>query len=159
DLKPANVIVLQGSSPPSPKVIDFGISRAAGDGPGTTPAAYGGWVGTLEYASPEQLRHDPRLDVRSDLYSAGIILYELLTGTRPFRLSQSTVAEFVDRVRTTPSTAPSRYLEASGRLDVRAASMGTSPAKLLRMLSDDLDWIVLEAIEKIPSDRYDSAGA
>ncbi len=163
DLKPTNVLVVRSDDRSSPKVIDFGIARLAeGSAHGDTLLTTDGAViGTPEYMSPEQAGGNPAdVDTRSDVYSLGVLLFELLTGALPFRRSSSApaaLAELFREVREGETPRPSRFvtvtLEAG---EVGAARRGTDRGGWIRALSGDLDWIVSKAMEKDPARRYDS---
>jgi len=162
DLKPSNLIVTTVDDRTVPKVIDFGIAKAvegvlAGDGAHTRAGAF---VGTVGYMSPEQLREDAGVDVRSDVYALGVILYELVAGRHPFdEATLRSVGPFEARriVLETEPPRPSRSLTASGDSGPKARARGTSERRLRRHLADDLDWIVMRAMEKDPARRYQSA--
>lgn len=161
DLKPTNVVVHESSHGPVPKVIDFGIAKSLvdplTDGQATVDGAV---LGTLEYASPEQLSDSRAVDTRTDLYSAGVILFELLVGTRPFLLDEAGFAGFLERVRHEEPEPPSAALQRDPDAVASIAEQrSTTPARLLAVLRSDLDWIVLKALHKTPAERYASAGA
>jgi non-specific serine/threonine protein kinase/serine/threonine-protein kinase len=163
DLKPSNVIVSRREGVPSPKVIDFGVVKA------TTPSAAetlltrdGMIVGTLGYMSPEQAGAiEGSVDTRSDIYSLGVMLYELLTGATPFdpeRLSRSPLSEALRVVREEDPPALTARLARSGEmLAVAAERRSSGPRRLLRDLTGELQWITLRALEKEPDRRYASA--
>ncbi|QDU68199.1 bifunctional serine/threonine-protein kinase/formylglycine-generating enzyme family protein [Engelhardtia mirabilis] len=163
DLKPSNLLVTQQNGPAVPKIIDFGVARATTGrlSARTLFTTVGQVVGTLDYMSPEQA--DPMgldVDTRSDIYSLGVVLYQLASGLLPFdhastarRLSevQRTIRE-VDPP--TPSTRLRRQTETASAV---ARLHGTDERALLRELTGDLDWICLKALEKDPARRYASA--
>ncbi|TWT45317.1 Serine/threonine-protein kinase PknB [Phycisphaerae bacterium RAS1] len=145
DLKPANLLVEAGGEP---KVIDFGVARGTdSDIALTTQQTHlGELVGTMQYMSPEQCDGDPHgIDTRSDVYSLGIVLYELLTGRPPYSVADSTIYKAARIIRDEQPVRPS-------------AAAGLPP-RLARRLRGDLDTIVLKAIEKDRDRRYASAAA
>ncbi len=164
DLKPSNILVGDHDGRATPKIIDFGIARAAG-GPGLESrdvTRLGEWVGTPEYMSPEQAALDRRdVDTRSDVYSLGVVLYELLTGAVPFELGERDggLDEIRRRIREQDPPRPSTRVRTSVRSPGVAADRGcASPRVLVRSLRRDLDWIVMRALEKDRDRRYGSAG-
>jgi serine/threonine protein kinase len=163
DLKPSNVLVAPYDGRPVPKVIDFGVAKAAGQ-PLTEKTLFtsiGAVVGTLEYMSPEQAElNQLDVDTRSDLYSLGVLLYELLTGTTPFdrkRLKAVALLEMLRVIREEEPPKPSTRLSTSEGLPSIAANRGLEPKKLSGMMRGDLDWIVMRCLEKDRARRYESA--
>ena len=147
DIKASNVLVSHSESKPLVKIIDFGIARAMeGVGLDTLGTNFGSVVGTPTHMSPEQTEYDStQIDTRSDVYSLGVLSYELLTGSTPLRTatlggSLSSLPDILHRIRTEDPEPPSRR----------------APA-LARQLACDLDWIVMKALEKDPARRYQSA--
>jgi serine/threonine protein kinase len=163
DMKPSNVLVCIYDGRPVPKVIDFGVAKATG--PKLTDRTlfteFGSIVGTVEYMSPEQAQLDQLdVDTRSDVYSLGVLLYELLTGTTPLehkRLTQVAVLELLRLVREEEAPRPSTRLSTADGLPSIAANRGTEPKKLSGLMRGELDWIVLKALEKDRNRRYETA--
>ncbi|MEM9800673.1 MAG: serine/threonine-protein kinase [Planctomycetota bacterium] len=158
DLKPSNVLVGDVDGKPRTKIIDFGLARAVerGETVGAVTSAED-VVGTLAYMSPEQAHVvDAEVDTRTDVYSLGVLLYELLTGRRPTDTSDGagSLATVLRRDRATPKPSD-RYREDSD--STHASSRGGNPRILRRELRGDIDWIVLKAIALEPGDRYASA--
>jgi serine/threonine protein kinase len=166
DIKPSNVLVTLYEGNPIPKVIDFGIAKATGQqlAEQTASTAYGSIVGTLEYMSPEQAEMSPLgIDTRSDIYSLGVLLYELLTDSTPLersRLQETAYIEILKRIKEEEPPPPSTRLNASKEaLAAISALRSTDPAKLIKTLRGELDWIVMKALDKDRARRYESASA
>jgi WD40 repeat protein len=165
DLKPSNVLIALYDRKPVPKVIDFGVAKAAGQAltEKTLVTGFGSIVGTLEYMSPEQAEMNQLdIDTRSDIYSLGVLLYELLTGSPPFtrkQLEQSSVLELLRVIREQEPTKPSTKLSTAEGLPTLAANRGTEPARLTKLVRGELDWIVMKALEKARARRYETANA
>src|SRR5437660_9901636 len=163
DLKPSNVLVALYDGRPVPKVIDFGVAKAAGQSltEKTLVTAFGAIVGTLEYMSPEQAEINQRdIDTRSDIYSLGVLLYELLAGSPPFtrqELEKAGMLEMLRVIREQEPSKPSTKLSTAEGLPTLAANRGTEPAKLTRLVRGELDWIVMTCLEKDRNRRYDTA--
>jgi tetratricopeptide (TPR) repeat protein len=163
DLKPSNVLVALYDGKPVPKVIDFGVAKAAGQTltDKTLVTGFGSLVGTLEYMSPEQAEvNQLDIDTRSDVYSLGVLLYELLAGAPPFTRKDSErggMLEMLRVIREQEPTKPSAKLSTAEGLPTLAAKRGTDPAKLTRLVRGELDWIVMKALEKDRSRRYETA--
>jgi serine/threonine protein kinase/tetratricopeptide (TPR) repeat protein len=156
DLKPTNVLVRDRDGVPEPKVIDFGIQKAVASDEGSVLlTGDGAALGTPEYMSPEQAGViDAATDTRTDIYSLGALLYELLTGTQPYELRTRTPAELQRVLGGGPPARPSLVAAAAPAAigDARAAT----PAQLTRQLSGDLDNIVRRAMATQPDGRYAS---
>jgi WD40 repeat protein/serine/threonine protein kinase len=166
DLKPSNVLVCLYDGVAVPKVIDFGIAKATGQQltERTMFTQFGSLVGTLEYMSPEQAEMSQLgIDTRSDVYSMGVMLYELLTGTTPLerqRLREVGFDEIRRLIREEEPPKPSTRLSTSGvALAAISAQRQTEPAKLTRLVRGELDWIVMKALEKDRNRRYESANS
>ena len=163
DLKPSNVLVALYDGKPVPKVIDFGVAKATGPKltDRTLYTEFGSVVGTLEYMSPEQAElNQLDIDTRSDIYSLGVLLYELLTGTTPLhcgRLKQAAILEALRLVREEEPPKPSTRLSTTEDLPSIAACRGTEPRKLSGLIRGELDWIVMKALEKDRNRRYETA--
>ena len=163
DLKPSNVLVTEQEGSPLPKVIDFGIAKATDQWAveNTLLTQFGQMVGTPEYASPEQAEvMTGDVDETSDVYSLGVLLYELLIGTVPFdaaRMRQAGLAEMLRIIREEEAPPLSRKLSAMGAAaaDI-AAHRQTDPASLRRLVDGDLNWITMKALEKVRERRYAS---
>jgi serine/threonine protein kinase/tetratricopeptide (TPR) repeat protein len=162
DLKPSNILVTDVDGRAVPKVIDFGIAKAIDDSSGdaTFETRAGQVLGTPEYMSPEQAGAiDADVDTRTDVYSLGVVLFELLTGRRPFELRSRNPADVV-RMLAHPAPRPSTVAalattEATAMSD-RAARRRTTAARLRRVLAGDLDTVVLAALATDPARRYGS---
>ena len=163
DLKPNNVLVTSYDGRPVPKVIDFGVAKATSERltEQTLFTGFGALVGTPEYMSPEQAElNQLDVDTRSDVYSLGVLLYELLTGTTPLdrgRLKTEPLLEVLRVVREQEPPRPSTRLSAADTIASVAASRGTLPGKLAGIVRGDLDWIVMRAMEKDRDRRYETA--
>jgi tetratricopeptide (TPR) repeat protein len=163
DLKPSNVMVTLRDGVPIPKVIDFGVAKAMHSRltDKTLFTRYEQFVGTPAYMSPEQAEMSALdLDTRTDIYSLGVLLYELLTGTTPFddtTLRRAGLAEIQRIIREEQPVRPSVRISATpGAAAVRHGDVGV--AGLSRVLRGDLDWIVMKALEKDRGRRYATAG-
>jgi WD40 repeat protein/serine/threonine protein kinase len=166
DLKPSNVLVSSHDGTPVVKVIDFGVAKAVGQGltDKTVYTRFTQMVGTPLYMSPEQAGSSGLdVDTRTDVYALGVLLYELLTGTTPFdghRLQAAGYDELRRIIREEEPARPSSRLSTIGRDAATAsANRGTEPRKLTALLRGDLDWIVMKALEKDRTRRYDTASA
>lgn len=163
DLKPSNILVGMYDGRPVPKVIDFGVAKATGSilAEQTMHTMEGSIVGTLEYMAPEQAEvTNLDIDTRVDIYSLGVVLYELVTGSPPFsRLkSQSAALEQMLRmIREVEPSKPSTKLSTADALPSLAAIRGMEPRRLTNFIRGDLDWIVMKCLEKERSRRYETA--
>src|SRR5262245_28665144 len=163
DLKPSNVLVALYDGVPVPKVIDFGVAKAVGQHltEQTLHTGFGAVVGTVEYMSPEQASFNQLdVDTRSDIYSLGVMLYELLTGTTPLepaRVHQTGLLEALRIIREEETPTLRNRLSTMEELASIAARRGVEPAKLTRLVRGELDWIVMKALEKDRNRRYETA--
>jgi serine/threonine protein kinase/tetratricopeptide (TPR) repeat protein len=165
DIKPSNVLVASYDDRPVPKVIDFGVAKAAGQPltERTLVTGFGTLVGTLEYMSPEQAELNQfDIDTRSDIYSLGVLLYELLTGGTPLdkkQLKDVPLTEVLRRIRAEDPPSPSTRLSTAAELPAIAVNRGLEPRQLPGVLRGELDWIVMKCLEKDRGRRYESASA
>jgi serine/threonine protein kinase/uncharacterized protein HemY len=165
DVKPTNVLVTLHDGVPVVKVIDFGVAKATVQKltERTLFTAYGQMIGTPAYMSPEQAEMSGLdIDTRSDVYSLGVLLYELLTGTTPLqgkRLRQAGYAEMQRLIREEEAPRPSTRLSSLGEsATVLAGNRGMEVKKLAQLLAGDLDWVVLKALSKDRNRRYSTPG-
>lgn len=179
DIKPGNVLVSTRDGRAHAMVIDFGVAKAmhARLTDKTLATAFHGFIGTPEYMSPEQASGAVDIDTRADVYSLGVLMYELITGVRPFEeldepnLSLVRVLQVIRDVQPSrPSARLSRLMSGAGSRASRAnaaaraadpaaiaSARGTEPRHLIGALRGELDWIVMTAIEKDPDRRYQTA--
>jgi serine/threonine protein kinase/Tfp pilus assembly protein PilF len=163
DIKPNNVLVSSHDGRPVVKVIDFGVAKAVGQQltEKTIYTNLAQMVGTPLYMSPEQAGMSGLdIDTRTDIYSLGVLLYELLTGTTPFdkeRLKQAVYDEMRRIIREEEPQKPSTRISATDAAPSIAAQRNTDPARLSKLVRGDLDWIVMKALEKDRNRRYETA--
>jgi serine/threonine protein kinase len=163
DLKPSNILVAPYDDKPVPKVIDFGLAKAMHQSltERTLYSAHETVLGTPLYMSPEQAQvNNLDVDTRADIYSLGVLLYELLTGTTPLerkRFKEAAWDEIRRIIREEEPPAPSRRLSSTDTLPSLATYRQTEPAKLTKLVRGELDWIVMKALEKDRTRRYETA--
>ncbi len=163
DLKPSNILICLYDGKPVPKVIDFGLAKAMHQSltEHSLHTAHGVMVGTPLYMSPEQAEHNNLdVDTRTDIYSLGVILYELLTGSTPLeklQLKHAAFNEVLRLIKEVEPQKPSTRLSSSLSLPSIAAQRSIEPSQLKKSLIGDLDWIVMKALDKERSRRYETA--
>jgi len=165
DLKPSNILITEVDGQPMPKIIDFGIAKALGraltDDPLITSA--GTAVGTLAYMSPEQAASSGYdVDTRADIYSLGVILYELMVGRLPIEPAGMGHHTFLVRLTSRDTIVPrpsDRVITLGNDREFIARSRRTEPQRLRQELRGDLDWVVLKALEPDRARRYPTANA
>jgi hypothetical protein len=163
DLKPSNILVAPYDDKPVPKIIDFGLAKAMHQSltDKTLHTAHESVLGTPLYMSPEQVQlNNLDVDTRSDIYSLGVLLYELLTGTTPLekiRMKEAAWAEIRRIIREEEPPRPSTRLSSANTLPSLAACRQSEPLKLMKQVRGELDWIVMKALEKDRTRRYETA--
>ncbi len=163
DLKPSNILVMMQDYRPTPKVIDFGIAKATTTRltEKTLYTQHGQLLGTPEYMSPEQAENTGiDVDTRSDVYSLGVVLYELITGTTPFggeRLRSSSQVEIQRIIREDVADKPSVRL--ASRAESAEPEQRAALRRLVKAVHGELDWIVMRALEKDRTRRYETVAA
>ncbi len=164
DIKPSNILVTLHDGVPVPKIIDFGIAKATNQQLTTQTLAtgYGQMIGTPLYMSPEQAQYSGLdIDTRSDIYSLGVLLYELLTGSTPFDREQFQDAGLDEVRRLIREQEPQRPSTRISTMGMAATTVSehrrTNPVELSNSLRHELDWIVMKALEKDRARRYETA--
>jgi serine/threonine protein kinase/tetratricopeptide (TPR) repeat protein len=165
DLKPTNVLVAIQDGQPAPKIIDFGVAKAIDEQltEHTLTTAFAQMIGSPLYMSPEQAELSPLgVDTRSDIYSLGVLLYELLTGTTPFdkdRLHAASYDELRRIIREEEPPGPSARVStlAADLATTFAERRRTDPRRLIQTIRGELDWIVMKCLEKDRNRRYETA--
>lgn len=164
DLKPGNVLVATEDDAAQAKVIDFGIAKATQHRltEKTVFTEFRGFIGTPEYMSPEQAEGSLNIDTRTDVYSLGVLLYELLTGATPLdaaSLKSAPYGEIQRIIREVEPPKPSTRISSSDAAARVSTLRRTEPARLHKLVRGDLDWIVMKALEKDRARRYGTAEA
>ena len=160
DLKPSNILVSDVDGKPMPRIIDFGLAKATSQRltDGSIFTRVGAVLGTLEYMSPEQADSGGEdIDTRTDVYSLGVVLYQMLVGALPLDLKKLAYEQMLRRLREQDVPRPSsRILAQGGDSAITAQNRGTDPPSLARQLRGDPDAVVLKALEKDRNRRYGS---
>jgi len=161
DIKPSNILVKEQEGRAVPKVIDFGLAMALGAQvtDATAMTSLGTVLGTFQYMSPEQADLNRRdIDTRSDIYSLGVVLYELLTGVTSLgrELDNVGILEVLRRIREDDAVPPSQCVRAARDLSIVADLRHSDPYRLPKELDHELDWIVMKALEKERAERYET---
>lgn len=167
DIKPANVMVCEVDQEPIVKIIDFGLAKATSEyltDLASHDTNVGQILGTLRYMSPEQAALNPhQVDTRTDIYSLGVLLHELLTGTTPLDAvgaDDKSTLQLLQLIQEAETPRPSQTLELSSESAESASRCrNISSVRLTQLLSGDLDWIVIKALEKEPARRYPTVAA
>jgi serine/threonine protein kinase len=163
DLKPSNILVTVIDGKGVPKIIDFGVAKATVGRltEESLSTQFGAVIGTLEYMAPEQAGSTGQdVDTRADVYSLGVVLYELLTGLRPHdgkQLRQAAYVEILRILHEEEPSKPSTRLSTDASLPSLAALRQTDPKKLMAMLRGELDWVVMSCLDTDRNRRYETA--
>ncbi len=165
DLKPSNVLVDSHDGQPIGKIIDFGLAKALEPQNRLTDKTllteYGQVVGTLPYMSPEQAEMSPKnVDSLTDIYSLGVMLYELLTGDTPLgkkTVRRQAIPKIIEIILDTDPPRPSTRISTDNAVAATCAMRKTDPSKLRQILRGELDWVVMKALERDPTRRYQTA--